>query len=179
MAFDFFLFEFFGVARGGGGGEFFCFFAFEDFAVFECDFAVDFFETIDAFKVGVNFGDSGDKGRTGGTKGVFAVFDGELALFFTLAFLLFFEFLLLALLFFFGGFGLFLLLFFEPESIDDDDGFGEGGVKDSRAASYIVHQIEWKAGGSCFLNNSGRDSHFVVSKSKFAFDKTGLRITPD
>ena len=123
-SFDFFLFEFFSVALLGGGGKFFCFFAFEDFAIFESDFAVEFFEMIDAFKVGINFGDSGDEGRTGGTEGgfFFAALAVELALFFTLAFFLFFAFLFLV---FFGLLEEFLTDFFLPDMVDEDLRFGE------------------------------------------------------
>ena len=84
MAFDFFLFEFFCVAFLGGECEFFCLLAVGDLLVFECDFFVEFFEIFDAFKVGVNFGDGGDEGGTGGPEGdfFFTLFDASDALFF-------------------------------------------------------------------------------------------------
>ncbi len=124
MAFEFFLFEFFGVAFLCLLCEFFCFFAVSEFLVFECDFAVEFAEFADGFELGIHLGDCFDEGGTGEFECFFffVAFAVEFALFFTLTLFLFFAFLLLALLFFFGGF--FAELFF-PDLVDEELVFGE------------------------------------------------------
>ena len=124
MAFEFFLFEFFGVAFLGVLCEFFCFFAVGEFLIFDCDFAIEFFEFADLFEFNIDFGGCFHEGGTGEAECLFSFFllDCELALFFAFAFFLFFAFLLLALLFFFGDF--FAELFF-PDVVDEELVFGE------------------------------------------------------
>ena len=90
-----------------------CLFAVSDFLVFDCDFAVEFADFADGFKLSIHDGGCGDEGGTGGTEGdfFFALFDGVETHFFAFAFFAFFAFLFFAFLFFFCLFSGFALFF--------------------------------------------------------------------
>jgi len=144
LAFKFFLFEFFGVATFGITSEAVGFFAVGEFLVLECDFAVEFTEFADGFKLGIHFGDGFYERCSGGAEGffLFVAFVVALALFFTLAFFAFFAFLLFAFLFALLLFEEFVFFVFEPAVIHEFNWLG-GAVCEMKAlAKAVIVEIE-------------------------------------
>ena len=133
----------FGIASEAVG-----FFAVGEFLVLECDFAVEFTEFADGFKLGIHLGDGFYERCSGGAEGFFFFFllDDVLAHFFAFAFFAFFAFLLFAFLFLlfetFLLFEEFVFFVFEPAVIHEFNWLG-GAVCEMKAlAKAVIVEIE-------------------------------------
>ena len=144
LAFKFFLFEFFGVATFGITSEAVGFFAVGEFLVLECDFAVEFTDFADGFKLGIHLGDGFYERCSGGAEGffLFVAFVRELALFFTLAFFAFFAFLLFAFLFALLLFEEFVFFVFEPAVIREFNWLGGAVCEMNALAIAVIVEME-------------------------------------
>ena len=120
------------------------FFAVGEFLVLDCDFAVEFAEFADGFKLGIHFGDGFYERCSGEAEGffLFVAFVVALALFFTLAFFAFFAFLLFEFLFSLLLFEEFVFCNTEPARIREFNWLGGAVCEMNAIAKAVVVEME-------------------------------------